>query len=59
MWNMRRLGQSKIPDGELLEGALPGKQYKLVQAWMGLHADELMATGNWPLLVLHPTKLIH
>jgi hypothetical protein len=26
---------------------LPGKQYKLVQAWMALHADELMA--DWKL----------
>jgi Domain of unknown function (DUF4160) len=33
----------QIPDGELLDGALPGKQNKLVQAWMALHADELMA----------------
>ena len=35
--------------GELLEGELPGKQYKLVQAWMALHADELMA--DWKLAV--------
>ena len=37
----------QIPDGELLEGALPVKQNKLVQAWMALHADELMA--DWTL----------
>jgi hypothetical protein len=28
---------------------LPGKQYKLVQAWIALHADELMA--DWKLAV--------
>jgi hypothetical protein len=33
----------------LLEGELPGKQYKLVQAWIALHADELMA--DWKLAV--------
>ncbi len=37
----------QIPDGELLEGVLPSKQYKLVQAWIALHADELMA--DWKL----------
>jgi len=25
----------------LLEGELPGKQYKLVQAWIALHTDDL------------------
>ncbi len=39
----------QIPDGELLEGELPGKQNKLVQAWIALHADELMA--DWKLAV--------
>jgi hypothetical protein len=39
----------QIPDGELLEGILPNKQYKLVQAWMVLHADELMA--DWKLAI--------
>ena len=39
----------QIPDGDLLEGELPGKQYKLVQAWIALHADELMA--DWKLAV--------
>lgn len=37
----------QIPDGEVLEGNLPGKQMKLVQAWIALHADELMA--DWVL----------
>ena len=37
----------KIPDGEVLEGDLPTKQFKLVQAWIALHEDELMA--DWKL----------
>ena len=37
----------QIPNGELLEGTLPPKQMKLVQAWIALHSDELMA--DWTL----------
>lgn len=37
----------EIPSGDILEGALPVKQMKLVQAWIALHADELMA--DWEL----------
>ena len=33
----------EIPSGNLLDGELPGKQMKLVQAWVALHSDELMA----------------
>lgn len=32
-----------IPDGETLEGSLPSRQMKLVQAWIELHQDDLMA----------------
>ncbi|MDT8363519.1 MAG: DUF4160 domain-containing protein [Nitrosomonas sp.] len=39
----------QIPDGQLLEGDLPAKQYKLVEAWIALHEDELMA--DWRLAV--------
>jgi len=39
----------QIPGGELLEGEIPSKQNKLVQAWMVLHAEELMA--DWTLAV--------
>ena len=34
--------------GEVLEGFLPGKQLKLLLAWMALHEDELRE--NWKLL---------
>jgi hypothetical protein len=36
-----------IPDGELLEGNLNPNKMKLVQAWIVLHADELVA--DWDL----------
>lgn len=35
-------------DGEILEGSLPNKKLKLVEAWMTLHEEELKA--NWKLL---------
>ncbi len=38
-----------IDDGEILAGDLPRKQLRLVQAWMELHRDELMA--DWQLAV--------
>ena len=36
-----------LDDGELLAGALPSKQTRLVLAWMELHHDELVA--DWVL----------
>ena len=36
-----------IDDGEVLAGALPRKQLRLVQAWIELHRDELVA--DWAL----------
>jgi hypothetical protein len=32
-----------IPEGEILEGSLPSRQMKLVQAWIELHRYEPMA----------------
>ena len=32
-----------IDDGEMLAGQIPRKQLRLVQAWIELHRDELMA----------------
>ena len=34
-------------NGDILEGALPVKQRKLIEAWIILHQDELYA--NWQL----------
>lgn len=36
-----------IPDGTLLEGQLKGNKMKLVQAWIEIHQEELLA--NWEL----------
>jgi hypothetical protein len=38
-----------IGDSEVLAGELPRKQLRLVQAWVELHRDELMA--DWELAV--------
>lgn len=38
-----------IEDGEILAGKLPRKQLRLVQAWIELHRDELLA--NWELVI--------
>ncbi len=40
-------GVYRIPDGALLEGSLPIGKSKLVEAWIELHKDELMA--DWQL----------
>ena len=34
-------------NGDILEGELPSKQRKLIEAWIVLHQDELYA--NWQL----------
>jgi hypothetical protein len=36
-----------IPDGELLEGAIPPGKMRLVLAWVEIHRDELLA--DWQL----------
>ena len=33
-------------DGEVLEGQLPIKQYRILAGWMALHEDELYAAWN-------------
>lgn len=38
-----------LPVGEVLEGSLPVNKLKLVQAWMEIHRDELLA--DWELAV--------
>jgi len=48
-------------DGELLEGSLPSKQLKLVQAWAVIHEDELYEAWNnsvrkLPLAKIEPLK---
>lgn len=38
-----------LPDGELIEGGLPVKKLRLLQAWITIHEEELMA--DWALAV--------
>ncbi len=38
-----------IPDGEVLSGSLPPAKARLVQAWIEIHRDDLMA--DWQLAV--------
>ena len=38
-----------IPDGEVLDGSIPNAKMKLLQAWIELHKDELVA--DWELTV--------
>lgn len=38
-----------IPEGDILEGFMPANKLKLVQAWMEIHRDELLA--DWELAV--------
>jgi hypothetical protein len=37
----------RIHDCEILEGQMPSRQMRLIQAWIEIHRDELLA--NWEL----------
>jgi len=39
----------QIPDGTVLEGSIPTSKMKLLQAWIELHREELLA--DWTLAV--------
>ncbi len=39
----------KFPEGRMMEGELPLSKQKLVEAWIEIHKEELMA--NWKLAV--------
>jgi len=50
-----------ITDGELLDGAMPRRQTRLIQAWIELHHDELMAAWllsvrSEPLFKIEPLR---
>jgi hypothetical protein len=38
-----------IPDGDVLEGGMPRPKMRMVEAWIEIHRDELMA--DWELAV--------
>ena len=46
-----------IPEGDILEGSIPENKLKLVEAWIEIHRDELMA--DWELAAngLQPYKI--
>jgi len=46
-----------LPDGTVLEGSLPGNKMKLVQAWMEIHHDELLADWNLAVSGQQPYKI--
>ncbi len=39
----------EIPSGKLLEGKIKGNKLKLVEAWIEIHNEELMA--DWELAI--------
>ena len=39
------LGSFDIQTGDILSGSMPPKQVRLIQAWIEIHRDELLA--NW------------
>lgn len=38
-----------LPDGEIMEGSIPNNKMKLVEAWIEIHKEDLLA--NWDLAV--------
>lgn len=46
-----------IEDGEILAGELPRKQLRLVQAWIELRRDELMADWHLAAIGESPYKI--
>jgi hypothetical protein len=50
-----------IPEGDVLDGTLPVRQMKLIQAWIELHRDDLMAdwvlaSSGQPLFKIDPLR---
>jgi hypothetical protein len=39
----------QIPEGTLLAGSIPSNKEKLIEAWIEIHKEDLMA--NWQLAV--------
>jgi hypothetical protein len=46
-----------IPDGEIIEGSIPNSKMKLLQAWIELHQDELVADWNLAVSGEQPYKI--
>ncbi len=54
---MPNMPSLRLIDGEILSGELPRKQLRLVQAWIELHRDELMADGELAVSGENPYKI--
>jgi len=46
-----------IPEGDLLAGELPRAKMRLVQAWIELHKDELLADWDIAVAGQNPYKI--
>lgn len=46
-----------IPDGTVLQGGIPNSKMKLLQAWIELHKEELMADWNLAVAGEQPYKI--
>lgn len=46
-----------IPNGEVLDGSIPNSKMKLLQAWVELHKDELVADWNLAVSGEQPYKI--
>ena len=46
-----------IEDGRMLAGSIPPKQLKLVQAWIEIHKDELLANWSLALVGEQPSRI--
>lgn len=55
--SMPNMPSLRLIDGEILSGELPRKQLRLVQAWIELHRDELMADGELAVSGENPYKI--
>ncbi len=47
-----------IPEGGVLEGNIPSAKMKLLQAWIEIHKEELMANREWQFPASNRTRLI-
>lgn len=46
-----------IPEGDVLDGGLPSPKMKLLQAWIEIHKDELLAAWQLALEGEQPPKI--
>lgn len=46
-----------IEDGEVFEGSLPKGKMKLVQAWLEIHREDLIADWNLAVQGLPPQRI--